>query len=511
MRHESIVILDFGGQYNQLIARRVRENHVYCEVLPGNASMERVKELSPKGIILSGGPSSVYEEGAPKCAPGIYSLGVPVLGICYGMQLTTMLLGGRVTGADKREYGKAAVRLHESELFYGIPSGSTVCWMSHGDQVGAIPEGFRVIADTDTCPFAAVADETRRIYGVQFHPEVEHTEQGRQMLQNFLYRICGCKGDWRMSSFVEEQITAIKETVGGGRVLCGLSGGVDSSVAAVIVSKAVGRQLTCIYVDHGLMRKGETEQVERVFRDNFDINLVVVDAKKRFLDKLRGVTEPEKKRKIIGEEFIRVFEEEADKLGGADFLVQGTIYPDVIESGAGSTAVIKSHHNVGGLPKDVKFRTLIEPLRCLFKDEVREAGSALGIDDAIVWRQPFPGPGLAVRTLGAITEDRLDILREADAIFCEEVAKAGLARRINQYFAVILDQKTVGVQGDGRTYSYIIALRGVTTTDFMTADWAQIPLDVLGRASSRIVNEVQNVNRVVYDITSKPPATIEWE
>ncbi len=510
MKNETVVVLDFGGQYNQLIARRVRECNVYCEVLPYTADIEKIKALQPKGIIFTGGPNSVYEENAPMYSKEIFELGIPVLGICYGNQLMAHVLGGKVSGAEKREYGKTEITLGDSLLFDGIRR-ENICWMSHTDFVAALPEGFCGSAKTASTPYAAYENPEKRLYSVQFHPEVNHTPFGKQMLQNFLYKVCGCKGDWRMADYAKTTIAALKEKIGDKKVLCALSGGVDSSVAAVLIHKAVGKQLTCIFVDNGLLRKNEGDEVEAVFREKFDINMVRSNAQERFLGKLAGVTAPEKKRKIIGEEFIRVFEAEAKKIGTVDFLVQGTIYPDVIESGAGDASVIKSHHNVGGLPEHVDFKEIIEPLRNLFKDEVRQLGIELGIPENLVWRQPFPGPGLAVRVIGEITEYKLDILREADAIFREEIARAGLDRDINQYFAVITDMKSVGVMGDGRTYDYTLALRAVTTTDFMTADWAKIPYDVLETCSNRIVNEVKHVNRVVYDITSKPPATIEWE
>lgn len=510
MNNETVIVLDFGGQYNQLIARRVREHNVYCEVLPYTADLERIRSKNPKGIIFTGGPNSVYDEKAPKCDEAIFELGIPILGICYGSQLMAHLLGGTVSPAPKREYGKAEAELSVSLLFDGIPS-KNVCWMSHTDYVEKLPEGFKVSARTDSCPVAAYENPEKKLYAVQFHPEVNHTDNGAKMLRNFLYRVCGCKGDWLMKDFAERSIKELREKIGDKKVLCALSGGVDSSVAAVMIHKAVGKQLTCVFVDNGLLRKNEGDEVENLFRNQFDINLVRANAQERFLGKLDGVKEPEKKRKIIGEEFIRVFEEEAKKIGSVDFLVQGTIYPDVIESGAGDAAVIKSHHNVGGLPEHVDFKEIIEPLRDLFKDEVRQLGIELGIPEKFVWRQPFPGPGLAVRVIGEITESKLEILRDADAIFREEIALAGLERSINQYFAVITDMKSVGVMGDGRTYDYTIALRAVTTTDFMTADWARIPFDVLEKVSNRIVNEVKHVNRLVYDITSKPPATIEWE
>lgn len=510
MTNELVIVLDFGGQYNQLIARRVRECNVFCEVLPYTTDIEKIKSKKPIGIIFTGGPNSVYENGAPKCGREIFELGIPVLGICYGNQLMAYTLGGKVSQAPKREYGKTEISLGDSVLFDGIEKDE-ICWMSHTDYVSELPEGFRVTAHTDSCPVAAYENEEKKLYSVQFHPEVNHTPFGMKMLNNFLYKVCKCRGDWRMSDFAVKSIAALKEKIGDKKVLCALSGGVDSSVAAVMIHKAVGKQLTCIFVDNGLLRKNEGDEVEKVFKEQFDINMIRVNAQDRFLTKLAGVTVPETKRKIIGEEFIRVFEAEAKKIGKVDFLVQGTIYPDVIESGKGDASVIKSHHNVGGLPDCVDFKEIIEPLRDLFKDEVRQLGLELGIPEQLVWRQPFPGPGLAVRVIGEITVDKLEILRDADAIFREEIALAGLDRKINQYFAVITDMRSVGVMGDGRTYDYTLALRGVTTTDFMTADWARIPYDVLEKCSNRIVNEVKHVNRIVYDITSKPPATIEWE
>ncbi len=510
MQNETVIVLDFGGQYNQLIARRVRECSVYCEVIPYSADIEKIKSKKPAGIIFTGGPNSVYAEDAPKCSDEVFKLGVPILGICYGNQLMAQALGGTVETADKREYGKTEIKLGKSKLFEGIEE-NTVCWMSHTDFVSKVPDGFKITATTSSCPAAAYENEEKKLYAVQFHPEVNHTVRGKEMLRNFLYNVCGCKGDWVMSDFAKRSIEALREKIGDGKVLCALSGGVDSSVAAVMLHKAVGKQLTCVFVDNGLLRKNEGDEVESLFREQFDINLVRANAQDRFLSKLAGVTEPERKRKIIGEEFIRVFEAEAKKIGKVDFLVQGTIYPDVIESGAGDAATIKSHHNVGGLPKHVDFKEIVEPLRDLFKDEVRQLGIELGLPEKFVWRQPFPGPGLAVRVIGEITEDKLEILRDADAIFREEIANAGLERDINQYFAVITDMRSVGVMGDGRTYDYTLALRAVTTTDFMTANWARIPYDVLEKASNRIVNEVKHVNRLVYDITSKPPATIEWE
>ena len=511
MLNELVLVLDFGGQYNQLIARRVRECDVYCEVKPYTISIEQIKELNPKGIIFTGGPSSVYGVNAPTCSKEIFELGIPVLGICYGAQLMCHVLGGEVSSANVCEYGKTNVKNNTtSPLFNGIET-DTVCWMSHTDYIKTPPLGFEIISTSNSCPTAAMQNVEKGLYGVQFHPEVNHTQQGTQMISNFLYNVCKCAGDWKMSSFAEKSIIELREKIGDKKILCGLSGGVDSSVAAVMIHKAVGKQLTCIFVDHGLLRKDEGDQVEKIFTEQFDMNLIRVNCEERFLEKLAGVEEPETKRKIIGEEFIRVFEEEAQKIGSVDFLVQGTIYPDVIESGVGDAAVIKSHHNVGGLPDYVDFKEIIEPLRNLFKDEVRRAGLELGIPNDLVWRQPFPGPGLGIRIIGAVTREKLDILREADAIFREEIMNSGMERDINQYFAVLTGMRSVGVMGDERTYDYTIALRAVSTTDFMTADWSRIPFDLLEKISNRIVNEVKHVNRLVYDITSKPPATIEWE
>ncbi|MBE6065224.1 glutamine-hydrolyzing GMP synthase [Clostridium cochlearium] len=510
MKKELVLIVDFGGQYSQLIARRVRENNVYCEIIPYSTSMEKIKEKNPKGIIFSGGPNSVYGENTPKIDKEIFEIGVPVLGICYGQQLTAFTLGGKVESAKVREYGKTVVNLdNKCSLFEGIDKEQE-CWMSHTDYVSEIPSDFNIVAYTDGCKVAAMANEDKKIYGVQFHPEVEHTPFGKKMLKNFLFNICELKGDWSVTSFAEEKINEIRELVGDKKVICALSGGVDSSVAAVIVHKAIGDQLTCIFVDHGLLRKDEGDQVESVFKEKFKMNLIRVNAQDRFLGKLKGVTEPERKRKIIGEEFIRVFEEEANKLGKIDYLVQGTIYPDVVESGTGTSATIKSHHNVGGLPEDIEFE-LIEPLRDLFKDEVRKVGEELGIPHKLVWRQPFPGPGLGIRVLGEVTEEKLEIVREADAIFREEIANAGLDEKIWQYFACLPNIRSVGVMGDERTYSHTIGLRAVNSSDGMTSDWAKIPYEVLDKVSIRIVNEVKGVNRIVYDVTSKPPSTIEWE
>lgn len=511
MKNELVIVLDFGGQYNQLIARRVREDNVYCEVLPYYTSLDRIKELDPKGIIFTGGPASVYEPDAPSCDLGIFNLGIPILGICYGCQLMTFSLGGQVSKAPVREYGKTEIRVNTNSKLFKDVSKDTICWMSHTDYIETPANGFSIIASSDSCPVAAIEDESRNFYGVQFHPEVVHTQEGTKMLHNFLYEVCKCSGDWQMASFTEDMIEKLKNKIGDKKVLCALSGGVDSSVAAVMISKAVGKQLTCIFVDHGLLRKNEGDEVEEVFTKHFDVNFIRVNAQQRFYDKLAGVTEPEQKRKIIGEEFIRVFEEEAKKIGTVDYLVQGTIYPDVIESGLGKSAVIKSHHNVGGLPDYVDFKEIIEPLRDLFKDEVRKVGLELGIPEKLVFRQPFPGPGLAIRIIGEVTPEKVAILQDADYVYRDEIAKAGLDRQIGQYFAVLTNLRSVGVMGDERTYDYTVALRAVTTTDFMTAEFAELPWDVLGKISSRIVNEVKHVNRVCYDITGKPPATIEWE
>lgn len=510
MENEFILILDFGGQYNQLIARRVRECQVYCEVKPYQTSIEEIKELNPMGIIFTGGPNSVYEENAPQVDPAVFDLGIPVLGLCYGSQLMAQVLGGRVEKADAREFGKTKTFFQtNSALFRGFPDEGIV-WMSHVDYISSVPQGFEIVAHTADCPVAAMQDTKRRFYGMQYHPEVNHTEHGDKMLHNFLYEVCGCTGQWTMGSYAQTAISALRQKIGSGKALLALSGGVDSSVAAALLAKAIGKQLTCVFVDHGLMRKDEGDEVEAIFA-NQDIHFVRVNAADRFLKELAGVEEPEAKRKTIGEEFIRVFEEEAKKLGTVDYLVQGTIYPDVIESGAGDAAVIKSHHNVGGLPDYVDFKEIVEPLRQLFKDEVRKLGLELGLPASLVWRQPFPGPGLAVRIIGDITAEKVAILQEADWIFRDEIAKAGLDQEIHQYFAVLTSMRSVGVMGDFRTYDYTLALRGVTTSDFMTADFARIPYDLLAAISARIVNAVGHINRIVYDITTKPPATIEWE
>jgi len=510
MSNQLYVVLDFGGQYNQLIARRVRECGVYCEVYSYKTPIEKIKTLNPIGIIFTGGPNSVYEENSPQISKEIFELGIPVLGICYGCQLMAHVLEGTVSTATMREYGKTQTHYNtNSELFIDLQE-QNISWMSHTDYISKLPSGFEIVAHTDTCPVAAMEDKANKLYGMQFHPEVNHTLDGVKMLYNFLYRVCNAKGDWTMGDYARTAIQSIKDKVGDGKVLLALSGGVDSSVAAALLAKAVGNQLTCIFVDHGFMRKNEGDEVEKAFAD-WDINFIRVNAKEQFMSKLTGVSDPETKRKIIGEEFIRVFEQEAKKIGKVDFLVQGTIYPDVIESGTGDAAVIKSHHNVGGLPDYVDFKEIIEPLRLLFKDEVRKLGTELGLLDVLVWRQPFPGPGLAIRIIGEITDEKLLILQDADYIFREEIAKAGLDRAINQYFAVLTNMRSVGVMGDGRTYDYTLALRGVTTTDFMTADFAKIPYEILEIVSARIVNEVKHINRIVYDVTTKPPSTIEWE
>ena len=509
---EKILVLDFGGQYNLLVARRVRECGVYCEIKPYRISMDEIRAFGPDGIIFTGGPAAVFDEGAPTVDPAVFALGVPVLGICYGMQLMMQLLGGSCRRAEAREYGKTELtHIDGSPLFEGVDR-TAVYWMSHGVEVERLAEGFRISAASENCRHAAVEDVQRRLYGVQFHPEVLHTAFGKKIIENFLYGVCGLHVCWTMASYMDTAIAECRQKIGGGRVLLALSGGVDSAVAAALLQKAVGGQLTCIFVDHGLLRKDEGDQVERVMARQFHVDVRRVNAGARFLSRLAGVTEPERKRKIIGEEFIRVFEEEAKKIGTVDFLAQGTIYPDVVESGmGGESAVIKSHHNVGGLPDCVDFREIVEPLRCLFKDEVRQLGLELGLPESLVWRQPFPGPGLAIRVIGEVTEGKLSILREADAIFREEIALAGLDRTTSQYFAVLTDLRSVGVMGDERTYDYTLALRAVQSQDFMTAQWSRLPYDLLEKVSGRIVNEVPHINRVCYDITSKPPATVEWE
>lgn len=508
--NEMIVVLDFGSQYNQLITRRIREFGVYSELHPHTVTAEELKKMNVKGIVFSGGPNSVYDENAFTVDEKIFELGLPILGICYGMQLMAKQFGGKVEKAGKREYGKAEIQVTaDQSLFSDLPEEQVV-WMSHGDLVKEVPEGFSVDAESPSCPIAAMSHAAKKLYGVQFHPEVQHSEHGNDLLKKFVFDVCGCKANWSMEHFIDMQIEKIRETVGNKKVLCALSGGVDSSVVAVLIHKAIGDQLTCIFVDHGLLRKGEAESVMETFADKFHMNVIKVDARKRFLDKLAGVTDPEKKRKIIGNEFIYVFDDESDKLEGIEFLAQGTLYTDVIESGTATAQTIKSHHNVGGLPEDMEFK-LIEPLNTLFKDEVRELGAALGIPDEIVWRQPFPGPGLAIRIIGEVTEEKLTIVRESDAILREEIKNAGLDKEIWQYFTVLTNIRSVGVMGDARTYDYTVGIRAVTSIDGMTADWARIPWEVLEKISSRIVNEVEHVNRVVYDVTSKPPATIEWE
>jgi GMP synthase (glutamine-hydrolysing) len=511
VKREKVIVIDFGGQYNQLIARRVRECNVYCEIHPNTISLEEIKAINPKGIIFTGGPNSAYKADSPTCDKAIYDLGIPILGICYGAQLMTHMLGGTVGQAPVREYGKTEVHVKSSSKLFKNVSETTVCWMSHTDYIEKVAAGFEITAYTKDCPVAAAENSDKNLYLLQFHPEVLHTTEGTTMLSNFVMDVCHCTGDWKMDSFVENSIKAIREKVGDGKVLCALSGGVDSSVAAIMLSKAIGKQLFCIFVDHGLLRKNEGDEVEEIFTKQYEINFTRVNAQQRFYDKLAGVVEPEKKRKIIGEEFIRVFEEEAKKIGTVDFLVQGTIYPDVVESGIGKSAVIKSHHNVGGLPDYVDFKEIIEPLRDLFKDEVRKAGLELGIPERLVFRQPFPGPGLGIRIIGEVTSEKVEIVQDADYIYREEIEKAGISRNIGQYFAALTNMRSVGVMGDERTYDYAVVLRAVTTIDFMTAEFAEIPWEVLGKVSSRIVNEVKHVNRVLYDCTGKPPATIEFE
>ncbi len=510
---EVILVLDFGSQYNQLIARRIRENKVFSRIVPHNITVKDIKKINPKGLMLSGGPASVYAKNIPKPDSGIFEVGIPILGICYGMQAMAHILGGEVSKAGRREYGRAQLLIDDFEdLFYDLEKEIT-CWMSHGDYVSKMPSGFTQIAHTSNTRYAAIADKKGKLYDVQFHPEVAHTPKGNKIIANFLFRICKCKGTWSTKSFIDEAVTKIKETVGKGKVVCGLSGGVDSSVAAVLIHKAIGRQLNCIFINNGLLRKGEPEQVKRTFKKNFHINLHYVDAEARFLKKINGVTDREKKRKIIGHEFIRIFEEEARKIGGIEFLAQGTLYPDVIESRSafgGPSSTIKTHHNVGGLPLTMKLK-LVEPLRELFKDEVRQVGKEMGLSDEIIWRQPFPGPGLAIRIIGEVTKTRLKLLREVDAVVLDEIRKSDMCREVWQSFAVLLPVKTVGVMGDERTYENVIALRAVTSLDGMTADWAKLPYELLGKISNRIINEVKGVNRVVYDISSKPPSTIEWE
>ncbi len=508
---EKILVLDFGGQYAQLIARRVREKHVYSELRPYRTPLSEIVAAGYKGIIFTGGPNSVYDPASPHCDPAILQLGIPILGICYGHQLLAYLAGGTVSHADNGgEYGKTEVAFGNCVLFDGLPRTS-VTWMSHTDSVSVLPDGFRAAAATDKCPVAAMCDDDRRLYGVQFHPEVTHTEYGSRMLSAFLFKVCGCAGDWSMDDFIERTVETYRRELAGKKVLLALSGGVDSSVAAALMARAVGDSLYCVFVDHGFLRLGEPDLIERTFRDSFGLNFIRADAREEFLAALRGVTEPEQKRRIVGAEFLRVFEREAKALGKLDVFVQGTIYPDVIESGLGASAVIKSHHNVGGLPSRIGFERLVEPLRALFKDEVRAVGTALGLPREIVSRQPFPGPGLSVRIIGEVTEEKLELLRRADAIFREEIDNAGMPELPSQYFAVLTDTKTVGVKGDARSYGNVIALRAVRTDDFMTAEWSHIPWDALERAASRITAELPPIPRVVYDITSKPPATVEWE
>jgi GMP synthase (glutamine-hydrolysing) len=508
--NEMIIVLDFGGQYNQLIARRIRDLGVYSELLPYQTSIERIRSLAPKGIVFSGGPASVYEEKSPLVDPQIYDLGIPILGICYGMQMMSHQLQGKVERAAKREYGKAVVRFKQGSVLNGGLSSEQQVWMSHSDLVIEPPIGFQVDASTDHAPIAAMSHRERNLYAVQFHPEVRHSVYGNEMLRNFLFEVCGCEGDWSMTTFIDDTIRDIREQVGDKKVLCALSGGVDSSVVAILIHKAIGDRLTCMFIDHGLLRKGEAESVMETFVGKFDMKVVKIDARERFLGKLAGIEDPEEKRKRIGNEFIYVFQEESTTFDDFDFLAQGTLYTDIVESGTATAQTIKSHHNVGGLPKDMKFK-LVEPLKALFKDEVRKVGEECGLPPAIVWRQPFPGPGLAIRVLGEVTEDKLEIVRESDAILREEIALAGLEREVWQYFTALPNMKSVGVMGDARTYAYTVGIRAVTSIDGMTADWARIPWDVLEKISTRIVNEVAHVNRVVYDITSKPPATIEWE
>ena len=510
-----MIVLDFGGQYNQLVARRVRECNVYCEIYSYKTDIEKIKEMNPKGIILTGGPNSCYEEDSPTYTDELFKLGIPVLGLCYGAQLMMHVLGGKVTSADVREYGKTEVLIDKtsSKIFENV-STPTICWMSHFDYIAQVAPGFEISAHTADCPVAAAENEAEKLYAIQFHPEVLHTVEGTKMINNFVKNVCGCAGDWKMDAFVENTIEDIRKKVGDGKVLCALSGGVDSSVAAVMLSKAIGKQLTCVFVDHGLLRKNEGDEVEAVFGPEgpYDLNFIRVNAQERFYGKLKGVEEPEKKRKIIGEEFIRVFEEEAKKIGAVDFLVQGTIYPDVVESGlGGESAVIKSHHNVGGLPDYVDFKEIIEPLRDLFKDEVRKAGLELGIPERLVFRQPFPGPGLGIRIIGEVTAEKVKIVQDADAIYREEMDAAGMNKTVGQYFAALTNMRSVGVMGDERTYDYAVALRAVNTIDFMTAESAEVPWEVLQKVTSRIVNEVDHVNRVFYDLTGKPPGTIEFE
>jgi GMP synthase (glutamine-hydrolysing) len=512
-KQELILVVDFGAQYGQLIARRVREQNVFCQMIRHDVSADRIRELQPAGIILSGGPASVYAPGAPKCDPRLFDLGVPVLGICYGMQLACQNLGGKVLPAKSREYGRAQLHITEPDgLLADVPE-DTIVWMSHGDQVEVVDSNFVPLASTETCPLAAVRHTTRPVFGLQFHPEVSHTPYGSRILRNFLYEICGCTGQWRLTSFIEETVAELRQRIGKHRVICGLSGGVDSSVCAALLIKAIGPQVACIFVDNGLLRKGEAEAVRTTFQGHFKADLHVADGRKRFLDALAGVSEPQEKRRIIGHVFIDVFKDEARRIENVKFLAQGTLYPDVIESGAaadGPAATIKTHHNVGGLPKELGF-DLVEPLKDLFKDEVRRLGLELGLPENIVWRHPFPGPGLAVRCLGPVSAARLDVLREADAILLEELKLAGWYRQTAQAFAVLLPVQSVGVMGDERTYENVVAIRAVQTEDFMTADWAHLPYELLAKISTRIINQVKGVNRVVYDISSKPPATIEWE